>query len=112
MQRVKLYNLHKVTCFIVTYFAFKMDKLLSNQISTPRKNNTNEKFLFSCFMFLSLMQIVQLLMLRLATYFVFIYKNTLGSKKGKIRKKTNSPCTKEKSLLHCESIFESKMSNY
>ena len=87
MQRVQLYNLHKATCFIVACFAFKMDKLLSDQISTLRRNNTNEEFLFSCFTFLSPVQIVALFTLHLSPYFVFIYGNILGGKKDKIRKK-------------------------
>ena len=37
MQREKLYNLHKTAYFIVALFVFKMDKTLSDQISTVRK---------------------------------------------------------------------------
>src|ERR1700722_292266 len=37
MEREKLYNLHKPAFFIVALFAFKMDKIFSDQISTVRK---------------------------------------------------------------------------
>ena len=69
--------------FIVARFAFKMDKTLSDQISTLRKDYTNEKFLFSYFVFLSPIQIVELFTLHLSSYFVFIYENILGGKKMK-----------------------------
>jgi len=112
MRNEKLYNLHKTAFFIVASFAFKMDNILSDRISTLQKDNMNEKFIFSYFIFLSTIQIVELFRLHLSPYFIFIHENILGGKKDKIRKKTNSSCTKEKSLLYCQSIFESKMSNY
>ncbi len=37
MQREKLYNLHETDYFIVVLSFVKMDKSLSNQISTTRK---------------------------------------------------------------------------
>jgi hypothetical protein len=37
MQREKLYNLHTTAYFIIALFAFKMDKILSDQSSTVRK---------------------------------------------------------------------------
>ena len=37
IQYEKLYNLHKTAYFIVALFVFKMDKILSDQISTARK---------------------------------------------------------------------------
>ena len=94
MQRAKLYNLHTTAFLIVAHFALKMDNVLSDQISTLRKNNTNEKFLCSCFTFLSPIEIVQLFTLHLATYFVFIYENILGGKKNEIRKKELILCKK------------------
>jgi len=60
--------------FIVACFAFKMDKILSDQISTLQKDNTNENFLFSYFRFLSPVQIVELFMLHLSSYSIFLKK--------------------------------------
>ena len=37
MQREKLYNLHKIAYFIGAFFVFKVDKILSDQISTVQK---------------------------------------------------------------------------
>jgi hypothetical protein len=37
MQREKLYNLHKIAYFIDAAFVFKLDEILSDQISTVRK---------------------------------------------------------------------------
>jgi len=37
MQREKLYNFHKTAYFIVALIVFKMDKILSDQISMVRK---------------------------------------------------------------------------
>ena len=45
MQHVKLYNFHKTAYFLVGFFVFKIDKTLSDQISTVQKrfflNNMN-----------------------------------------------------------------------
>jgi hypothetical protein len=38
MQREKLYNLHKTAYFAVATSAFKIDKILRNQIPTLQKN--------------------------------------------------------------------------
>ena len=55
MQREKLYNLHKAACFIVALFAFKIDKILSDQISTGRKRHflVQDEFIFSHVILLS-----------------------------------------------------------
>jgi hypothetical protein len=55
MQREKLYNLHKTAYFIVALFVFKMNKILSDQISTVRKRHflVQDEFIFSYFIFLS-----------------------------------------------------------
>jgi hypothetical protein len=37
MQREKLYNLHGTATFTVVIFVFKINKILSDQISTPGK---------------------------------------------------------------------------
>jgi hypothetical protein len=37
MQREKLYNLQRTVDFTVVIFVFKIDKILSDQISTLRK---------------------------------------------------------------------------
>ncbi len=56
MQREKLYNLLRTAFFIVAIFAFKMVKILSDQISTVRKRylfwHKMNQF-FSYFIFLS-----------------------------------------------------------
>jgi hypothetical protein len=46
MQREKLYNLHKTTCFIVALSVFKMNKLLRDQISGIAKIGRTEFFFF------------------------------------------------------------------
>jgi hypothetical protein len=94
MRRVKLYNLQKIVFLTVPHFAVKMDKVLIDQISTLRKNNTNEKFLCSRPTFLSPVQIVQLFALHLATYFVFIHENILSCRKMKEEKKDLILCKK------------------
>jgi hypothetical protein len=68
VQHEKLYKLYKTDFFIVAYFAFKMDNILSDQISTLLKDNANEKFLF---IFLSPVQIVELFTLHLSSYSIF-----------------------------------------
>src|ERR1700733_9552633 len=55
MQREKLYNLDKTAYFIVAFFVFKMDKILSDQISTVRKWDVfliQAEFIFSYFILL------------------------------------------------------------
>jgi hypothetical protein len=60
-----------------------MDKIVSDQMAILQKRNTKKDFFFSYFIFLSLIQIVELFMLHLSSYFVFIYENILGDKKVK-----------------------------
>jgi hypothetical protein len=54
MQRKKVYNLHTIAYFIAALFVLKMDKILSDQISTVRKWHSflvPDEFVF--FLFLS-----------------------------------------------------------
>jgi hypothetical protein len=54
MQREKLYNLHKTTYFIAALFSFKMDKILSNQISAMEKDNVfDTQRMHSCYFIVS-----------------------------------------------------------
>lgn len=55
MKREKLYNLHKIGYFIVAFFVFKMNKILSNLFSIVRKRYflVEDEFIFSYFIFLS-----------------------------------------------------------
>jgi hypothetical protein len=66
MQREKLYNLHKTANFTAAVFAPKMDKILSNQISTVRKWD----HFFGTRRIHSL-ETVELFALHLLVYFVF-----------------------------------------
>jgi hypothetical protein len=54
MQREKLYNLHRAASFTIVLFAFKIDKILSDQILTLRKRYflVKDDFVFSYFIFL------------------------------------------------------------
>jgi len=88
MQRETLYNLLRTAFFIVAVFAFKMVKILSDQISTVRKDNNSENFSFFLFHLFTPIQIVELLMLHLVIYFVFLNKRFEVINK----EKTHSAC--------------------
>ena len=76
-----------------------MENILSDQMSTVRKDSTNKKLLTSCFIILLSIQIVERFVLHLSPYFVFTHKNMLGSKKMKQEEKGVYSVKKIK-LLH------------
>ena len=105
MQRGKLYNLHKIAYFIVALFVFKMDKILSDQISIVRKWDF---FLYKMNSFSLISSYYHLI--------CFVKKNKIqrekhynlqrAIKKRWNEKKTNSSCIKN-NLIFAPSKFDS-----
>jgi hypothetical protein len=78
MQLEKLYNLHKTISFIVVIFLFKIDKILSHQISTLQKVFSQNFALFENKKYTTkincTLETVELFALYLVVYFVFFMR--------------------------------------